>query len=175
MLGDLGTRVSQLIYNDATADGVNVNPQVLLATLQKEYGVALKKNWPSNDALDEAMRCDGKTDFATQITCGANTFNTNFTGYPVGDDAYLFPVNGAGKSKYPSGRVTKSIQYSWTAPPAVCNATQHTDCDLVGFSMENAATYAQYKYTPFIQTSVDGGCVYSFEYWWLEFTNEAWQ
>jgi hypothetical protein len=150
-VNDTGTRAAQLISSAALTN--SVNPQVLLATLQKEYGVALKTKRPTDAALNEAMGC-GNSDFAAQITCSAQTFHGLYGLYPGA--TYFFPVNQAERKAYPNGRVTKSIQYSWTTPPAVCNAVKHTNCDLVGLLLDDAATYAQYEYTPFVQTSEGG-------------------
>ena len=39
----------------------------------------------------------------------------------------------------------------------------------VGFAANTAATYAQYRYTPFIQSLGNGGGVYLFETIWRSF------
>jgi hypothetical protein len=169
---DSGKRASKLIADAAST--YSVNPEVLLATLEKEYGVALKTTQPSDAALNQAMGV-GNTDFQAQINDGASTFHARFND-SISTWPYFFPANATEKAD-PSGTITNSIQYSWNSDSGdPCNATSHDDCAIVALWLANAATYAQYKYTPFVQTteaSTRGG-VYSFEYWWYNFATNSW-
>jgi hypothetical protein len=177
--GDQGISAAALIAN-AGYDN-KVNPEVLLATLQKEYGVALSKTMPSNSALNQAMGV-GNTDFQDQINAAARTFANNFNSLSESQFPYFFAANQSELDNYyqppcsqngvtippPCTSVVQSIQYSWNSPVgAACNRYIHTNCAIVGFWVADRATYAQYTYTPFVQTTVKGGGVYSFEYWWL--------
>lgn len=127
--------------------------------------------------LNAAMGCGSGT-FNSEITCGAKKLmrwynDTNVT-YP-----YFFPVNKAEKAGYPNIDVTHSLQYSYGT---FCNefAETHVDCGLVGFWITTASTYAQYKYTAFVQTAFDAetgqgsGGVYSFDYFFTKYNDAGW-
>ena len=121
------------------------------------------------------MGCGSKT-FYDALYCGPQTFNKWFysnTTYP-----YFFPVNAKEKKQYPSGMVTQSVQYSFGSPK--CDRDVHAQCDLVGLWMSDAATFAQYRYTPFVQTEYNdetgesSGGVFSFEFFWSMYNNAGW-
>ena len=169
--GDQGELAAYFII----ADTNGVNPEVIGATLQKESGmitnIAVPTTVPKLAAFDAAMGC-GSGSFNTEIACGAARFlrwynDTNPT-YP-----YFFPVN-LNEKEHPTGPITHSIQYAYSATK--CDANVHTNCDMVGFWLSDAATYAQYKYTPFVQTQTTGsfGGFRSFEQFWFNYSNVGW-
>jgi hypothetical protein len=155
-----------MIENIAAANSVNSG--ILLVTLQKVSSLLTSQVLPKTGQLNSAMGCGKTSTFAMQISCAAvtlkNSFNMPIT-YP-----YFFPVNSGEKTCYPNCNVVQSIQYSFG--PNTCNKVSHpATCDLVGFWLADAATFAQYEYTPFVQTHSTGifGGVRAFETLWFNY------
>jgi hypothetical protein len=142
-LGSGGTLASGAFMNAATTYGLN--PEVLLATAEKENSLVRSPKIPSAGVLNFAMGCGQKSDFLTQLNCAANTFVYQFQQTPS-EPFFL---------KQP----TFNIQHYVTG----IGRTK------VAFQVQDAATYSQYRYTPFIQASATGGGVYLFEYLWSIF------
>ena len=120
---------------------------------------------------------------ASEIDCGAAQLRTNYDNsashYPVTSPPtyYFFPANQTEKNSYPSINVTQSIQYEFGSSHCDGSSSHHTDCDLVGFWIANAATEAQYHYTPFVQTDTTGthGGVFAFEKFWQQYDSVGWK
>lgn len=127
--GGTNQRASAVIY--AVAQACNINPQVLLVTLQKERGLVTKTNPSSNDylvsmgyACPDTAACDTKYyGFANQVYSAARQFNI----YRVLPTSF----------NYRAGR-TNTVQWH---PNAACGSS--------GVYIENAATAALYNYTPY--------------------------
>ena len=141
-LGSTGTLASSVFENAATTYGVN--PEVLLATAEKENSLVVASRLPGVGALNWAMGCGKASDFLSQINCSANTFSIQF-GLTPSEPFFLQP-------KF-------NVQHYVTG----------IGRQVVAFQIQTAATYAQYRYTPFIQTSATGGGVYLFESIWAAY------
>jgi hypothetical protein len=175
VLGDSGTLASTLVAS--IAEGDSINPEVVAATLQKEYSIISKTSLPTVAQLNGAMGagCSSSATFYKQLVCGSQTFHTWFTDSAI-TYPYFFPVNAAEKAAYPDVAVNYSLQYSYGTVQCKKGATTHANCDLVGLWMNNAATFAQYKYTPFVQTESNGsfGGYHGFEYFWFQYSSNGW-
>jgi hypothetical protein len=150
--GSQGTPASAFVGSIAQQYGIN--PEILLATMQKEQTLISKypccSTMPPTDTLNHAMGCGDPPPlaFQSQLSCAAKSFITHFS-YP-NSYPFFFPP-----STSPS--VPAPIYLRWPQDP--------NPKEIVTFAVQNAATYTQYTYTNYIETSVEGG-VYSFEYWW---------
>lgn len=150
-----------------------------MATLQKENHILTDTDLPKTMELNGAMGagCKHSATFYRQLSCGASTLYNRYSDtntYP-----YFFSVDPDEKSCYSqpgSCDAMNSIQYSYGPIPCKSDATTHANCDLVGLWLSNAATYAQYKYTPFVQTQTKEsfGGFHSFEYFWFKYYNAEW-
>lgn len=143
-----GKSAAEIFATNAAAHGVN--PKLLIATAQKENGLVSTAALPAVGKLNSAMGCGQSSNFVRQIQCSAKTLANRFA------DTNAF---------------NRKIAY-----PFFFHATdgiQHTVTDLgrqkVGFAVNTAATYAQYRYTPFIQSQATGGGVWLFEKLWRDF------
>lgn len=116
-----GQYPSEIIYNCAQKYGIS--PKVILATLQKEQGLVTKKSLTQKQ-LDWAMGC-GAYD-------GGN-WNQSFKGFAKQIDGGVKCM----RKHYDDGR--KKIQSGGTIAMTIDGESLH---------IKNAATYAQYKYTP---------------------------
>ncbi|MFZ0318311.1 MAG: PQQ-binding-like beta-propeller repeat protein [Candidatus Sulfotelmatobacter sp.] len=142
-LGSTGMLASSVFENAATTYGIN--PEVLLATAEKENSLVVAGKLPGVGALNWAMGCGKASDFLSQINCSANTFATQF-GLTPSEPFFLQ------EPKF-------NIQHYVTG----------IGRQVVAFQIQTAATYAQYRYTPFIQSSATGGGVYLFESIWAAY------
>jgi len=151
--GTTGSLASTVFATVSVTNGIN--PQVLLATEEKEAEALItSKTFPLADGLDLAFGCPSEpTDFYSQIVCAAHTLGMWFNGDKK--DKYFFPVTGG-----PCFGDEQRDRCLWVSSLKRLKN--------VGFEVFTAATYAQYKYTPFIETKRLGG-VYSFELNWRKF------
>jgi hypothetical protein len=168
VVGDTGTSAAGRIAR--VAGDYGINPKLLLVKLEVEQSLISKSAMPKTPTLNYATGCPKKSnpDFLSQLDCAANTFITSFNLDPTPNDPYFWPV---------SSRVANSIQlaYSVTATSGCVDNRLITGCVLVGFYANDAATFAQYRYTPFIDTFTNGlGGVGSFEYVWQEYEGSGW-
>jgi hypothetical protein len=183
--GITGTLASQKILdaaNAATATSkitgqqlTGINSELLAVKLQVEHQLINAATMPSAATLNNAMGCIPVGNFYQQLTCSAQAYITNYAATP--SEPYFFPVLKADKTGYPTHSVTKSIQYSYGSVKCTAAATSHTNCYLVGLWLSNAATYTQYKFTPFVQTvatPIAGGGVESFEQLWYQYSSHGW-
>ncbi len=152
--GATGVLASTQISSTTTSAGLN--PQVLLVTMQKEQSLITAKTLPGYKKLNNALGCSTPSNFLSQLTCGAETLINRFEDvvtYP-----YFFPV----VSSYNS-----DIKLSVTADCS--DSVLVNGCYEVAFTINNAATYAEYEYTPFIQSLPAGGGVYLLEELWRQY------
>ena len=131
--GGVRERASRIIYKVAQACGIN--PQVILATLQKEQGLVTHV-WPSTWRYTIAMG-QGCPDTAACDTRYYGFFNQVFGA------AWQFKryANPAGTSQY----------FTWYAPGKTWNVRWHPNasCGSSPVYIENQATANLYYYTPY--------------------------
>ena len=132
------------------ATGQEVNPKVLIVTVEKENSLISRTTLPNQTVLNFAMGCGNPSDFVEQIQCSAKTLARRFK------DTRVF------------GR-TISYPFFFHATDGVRHSVTGLGRQPVGFAVNTAATYAQYRYTPFIQSLQNGGGVFLFERIWLNF------
>jgi hypothetical protein len=161
--GDGGTSAASVISSIASAS--NINPKLLLVKLQKETSLISAAVMPSAKVLNKATGCKPSA-FYSQLSCSAATFSTNYALDPTPNDPYFWPVN--------AGHVSYSVQFATSSSASCVDNKLATGCVLVGFPMNTAATFAQYKYTPFMQTTTSGGGVRLFEAIWAQYINAGW-
>jgi hypothetical protein len=166
MKGDTGELAASVIFNFATT--YDINPKLLLVKLQKEKSLISQSTMPPALVLNKATGCGGasQANFYSQLGCAANTFFNNYELDPTPDTAYFWPVH--------NGQVVNSIQFASSASANCKDKVLTAGCALVGFWVTNAATFAQYKYTPFVQTTTTGGGVRLFEQIWQQYSNASW-
>jgi hypothetical protein len=116
-----------------------LSPKILLATAEKENSLVKRSKIPSAATLNFAMGCGQTSDFLSQLNCSANTFVYQFGQTPF--EPFFLKESDFHIRHYVTGMGRQPV----------------------GFQVKDAATYAQYRYTPFIQTSATGGGVYLFE------------
>jgi hypothetical protein len=147
--GTRGTSVATLIYQAAIQ--YTLNPQVLLATAQKEKSLISAPALPTADILNYGMGCRKPTNFKTQIMCAASTLTGHFKD----------TTDGFGHNiTYP---------FFFRATNGIRQYVTNSGLQAVGFSVDNAATYTQYRYTPYIQALSTSGGVYQFELEWAQY------
>lgn len=131
--GGVRERASTIIYKVAQACGIN--PQVILATLEKEQGLVTHV-WPSDWRYERAMG-QGCPDTAECDTRYLGFFNQ------VYGAAWQFKryANPAGTSQY----------FTWYAPGQTWNVRYHPDasCGSSPVYIQNQATANLYYYTPY--------------------------
>jgi hypothetical protein len=162
-----------VLWIDAYIYGIN--PKLLLTKLQVEHSWNTQATLPTTGALNNAFGCGTSSPtFNEQLYCGAGLYNTRYVGDP--SEPFFFPVVSYN---------WEDIQYAYSAPSsAACEDVDSTygdpdynllvdGCDVVGFSIATRATYAQYKFTPFVQTSTSGGGVRNFEQFWYNYSHAA--
>jgi hypothetical protein len=137
-----GVSASSVFFNAATGRGIN--PKVLIATAEKENSLISRPTLPSRNLLNFAVGCGTPSDFVGQIQCSARTFVNRF------HDTRAF------------GRPI-SYPFFFHASDGVRHAVTNLGRQPVGFAVNTASTYAQYRYTPFIQSLQNGGGVFLFE------------
>jgi len=142
-LGSTGTPAAGIFENAAVTYGVN--PKILLTTAEKENSLITRSKIPSAGVLNFAMGCGKKSDFLSQLNCSADTLVYQFNQTPS-EPFFL---------KQPSYNIQHNV--------AGMGLTK------VAFQIQDAATYSQYRYTPFIQSKPTGGGVYLFEHLWSLF------
>ncbi|MFL6388936.1 MAG: hypothetical protein ACJ71U_15755 [Terriglobales bacterium] len=143
-----GISAATVIANVASGQGVN--PKVLLATAEKENSLISNSTLPSTSVLNFAMGCATSSNFVDQMQCAGKTLIHRF------NDTKAF------------GR-TISYPFFFRASDKVQHNVTGLGRTPVGFAANTAATYAQYRYTPFIQALPDGGGVFRFEILWSRF------
>jgi hypothetical protein len=199
--GDAGTLVSEAIYN-AAVNAVNncvpsgtcnstspftINDEVLLATMQKESGLVQSGLLSNNGTtfssgavttLNGAFNSGSLADFGDQLTNAAQTFASRYNDtVAYFDNSYslswptpfFWPVNASS--------VNNSLQYIWYNSGHCTDNTLQTSCALVAFNINNAQTYAQYEYTPFVNVYFSGpswGGEEGFEQEWLQYSTLGW-
>lgn len=147
------------------ADYFGINPELLLDRMQGESGLNRDADLPSDSLLNTALNCAGvgSGTYFGQLSCAAGTFAGWYVTVP--SQPYFWPIDDA----------SDSVQYAFapaTGGPTTCADGSLTSfCALVGFSMNNASTYSQYKYNPFVNTSQAGGGFYGFEQIWYQYSN----
>lgn len=141
-----GLSAAKIFAREAVGQGVN--PKVLLATAEKEQSLISRAILPSAVLLNFAMGCGSPTNFVAQVHCAAATFFNQFTLTP--SEPFFFPKQAD---------INQDIQHF------VTNLGRQP----VGFQINTRATFAQYKYTPFIQSLANGGGVFLFEKVWKNF------
>jgi hypothetical protein len=140
------------------AEGQGINPKVLLVTAEKENSLISRSALPSTAVLNFAMGCGSSSNFVDQIDCAAKTLVHRFEDTTAFGRVLNYPF---------FVKASDGIRHAVTAR---CNTQPFPQgCEQVAFTLENAATYAQYRYTPFIQSLTNGGGVYLFETLWLGF------
>ncbi|MET0859715.1 MAG: hypothetical protein ABW091_01675 [Microbacterium sp.] len=131
--GGVRERASTIIYKVAQACGIN--PQVILATLEKEQGLVTHV-WPSDWRYERAMG-QGCPDTAECDTRYLGFFNQ------VYGAAWQFKryANPPGTSQY----------FTWYAPGQTWNVRYHPDasCGSSPVYIQNQATANLYYYTPY--------------------------
>ncbi|HEV2233473.1 MAG TPA: hypothetical protein VGV68_08740 [Terriglobia bacterium] len=137
-----GLSAANVFAMQTVAQGVN--PKVLLATSEKEQSLISRATLPSATVLNFAMGCGSPNNFVAQVGCAAHTFINQFTLTP--SEPFFFPKS-TGIRQFVTGLGRQPV----------------------GFQVNTAATYAQYKYTPHIQALANGGGVYLFEQVWKRF------
>jgi hypothetical protein len=143
-----GKSAAEVFADNAVGQGIN--PKVLLATAEKENSLISKTTLPSAAILNFALGCGQVSDFSAQIQCGAKTLihrfgDTTVFGRPISYPFFFHASDGVKHNVTGLGRQP------------------------VGFAVNTAATYAQYRYTPFIQSQPTGGGVFLFEKIWVNF------
>ena len=145
-----GTRASSILSAAATQQGVN--PKILLATLEKENSLISSQTLPSAGVLNIAMGVKKQPyNFVCQINFSAQTFINRFNDGKFAGRTIVYPF---------FFHATDGIRHA---------VTGLTGLQAVGFQINTAATYAQYRYTPYIQSLKNGGGVYRFETLWEDF------
>ena len=129
-----GISAAQIIWN--AGQQYNINPQVILATLQKESGIVTDTwaaGWQYKTAMGYGCPDTGPNNSAN---CSANYFGFY---NQVNDAAWQFNQYIINPSSYNfQGGVTRYIQYS---PDVNCGGSN--------VSIQTAATAALYNYTPY--------------------------
>jgi hypothetical protein len=143
-----GISAATVIANAASGQGIN--PKILLATAEKENSLISKSTLPSTSVLNFAMGCATSSNFESQVQCAAKTLIHRF------NDTQVF------------GR-TISYPFFFRASDNVQHNVTGLGRTPVGFAVSTRATYAQYRYTPFIQSLGTGGGVFLFESVWKRF------
>jgi hypothetical protein len=159
------------IWLDAYFNGIN--PELLLTKLQVESSLNTKSSLPSVSTLNNALGCSGASTFNEQLYCSGTTFYNNYHADPA--EPTFFPVVSYN---------WEDIQYAYESGVTCEDVDSHSGdgdynelvdgCDVVGLSIATAATYAQYKFTPFVQTSTSGGGVRLFEQNWYNYSSASW-
>lgn len=147
-IGSTGTKASTVFANASAAQGIN--PEVLIATAEKENSLISSTSLPSQAVLNFAMGCGAASNFLSQISCSATTLNHRFHDTTAFGRGVVYPF---------FFHSTDNIRHSVT----------NLGRQAVAFQADTAATYAQYRYTPFIQSVPTGGGVYLFEKIWAKF------
>mgnify|MGYP001105883336 CR=1 FL=1 len=113
-----GKAAAQIIYEAAVQ--YEINPQVVLATLQKEKALITRTSFSSDaerdSVLNWAMGCGSPSNFTSQINCGTSSFRnyhndlisrgTTISGWRVGvkkqtlDCVWITPANRATAGQY---------------------------------------------------------------------------
>ncbi len=130
-----GQSAAQIIYNVAQA--YNINPQVILTTLQKEQGV-VTDDWPWTNEYIHAMGynctdsapCSGFSGFYQQVNAAAKQFrkyltNPNSYNYVVGSQSVPYSPSCGGPAITIQNQATAAL-YDYTPyqpEPSVLNAT----------------------------------------------------
>lgn len=149
------------------ADYFGVNPELLLDRMQGESQLNVRDYLPSDTVLNSALNCGGypygsSATYFGQLACAAYLFAKWYIAAP--SLPYFWPIDDG----------SDSVQYAFAdgGPNAYC-ADGHlvSFCDFVGFNMNNASTYSQYKYNPFVNTSIGGGGFFGFEQLWYQYSN----
>jgi hypothetical protein len=164
-VGDTGTSAAMVIANIATQYGIN--PKLLLVKLQKEQSLINKTRVPTAATLNYATGCSPRSTFLGQLECAAHTFINKFNLDPTPSSPYFWPIN--------SSSVAKSVQFAYSNTTPCVDGKLISGCVSVGFAVNNAATFAQYKYTPFMDTLPAGtGGVELFETIWGRYESNGW-
>ncbi len=147
-VGVRGMSAAEVFARMAVIRGIN--PKVLLATAEKEMSLISRSTLPAGEVLNFAMGCRRPSNFVDQMQCAATTLANHF------NDRTAF------------GRAV-SYPFFFHASDGIQHNVSGTGRQQVGFAVLTAATYAQYRYTPFIQSLPNGGGVYLFETLWQAF------
>jgi hypothetical protein len=164
--------ISQAAYDNG------VNPKLLLVKLQVEQIIISAPDLLDTSQMNWAEGCASPSTFMDQLECAGQAYIDNYDETPSGTSPstpYFWPVIAS--TPPTSDQIKASIQYAYAAPPtppsASCNdGVLHTGCGLVSLYINNAATYAQYHYTPFMQTNTAGGGVRLFEQLWAQYSSK---
>jgi hypothetical protein len=166
-VGDTGINAATVLLKAAVAGGVN--PELLLTKLQVEKQLIINAaTLPSVGRLNAALGCKGSGNqtFLAQLYCAASTYRTRLNDAEKLTFPYFFPqINDD---------PIQNVQYAYSAPNLTgetCNEeVLMNGCAFVGYYVADASTYSELKYTPFVQTSTEGGGVRLFETLWLQFS-----
>ncbi len=154
-LGSTGPSAATIFFNKATEKGIN--PKLLIATAEKEQSLiteAPSTMLPSLKRLNGAMGCalnqSKLTNFVAQIGCAAKALSDHFHETSAFNREILYP-------------------FFFHATDGMRHYVTGLGRKYVGFEVTTAATYAQFRYTPHIQSLPNGGGVYRFELVWQRF------
>ena len=153
-VGTTGTRASDWFFSRAQAYGINA--KLLVIKAQAENTLLSKLSLPAAGILNFALGCGNSSDFYDQVDCSAQTFaaryrESSFNGRPLNYPFWF--------------RVGDHIKH---AVSGSC-APSTSGCVEVAFPVNNAATYVQYRYTPYVQALTNGGGVYLLERLWRQY------
>jgi hypothetical protein len=131
-----GESAAWIIYNAAQAN--NINPQVLLTTLQKEQGL-ITDNWPWTNEYTEAMGfncpdsggCSGFAGFYQQVTAAAAQYrnylnNPNDFNYVVGNNSIAYAPGCSGSTVNIQNQATAAL-YDYTPYQPNSNVLANTN------------------------------------------------
>ncbi len=132
-----GESSAEIIYNAAIAN--QINPEVILATLQKEQGL-VTDNWPWLNEYTEAMGfncpdtggCSGYAGFYQQVSSAAAQFrnyldNTESFNYTVGNNTILYSPANCGSSVVDIQNTATAALYDYTPYQPDSNVLSNTN------------------------------------------------
>jgi hypothetical protein len=152
-----GPKISaaQAIVNAARKQGQRVNPKLLLVQLQKEKSLISQTEWPGASLLNDAFGCDTLLypNFGKQLNCGAKTMAQHFNSAPT--MPFFFSLVF----------LPTDFLRHWVYQPQAGISEPRP----VAFTLSTKATYALYRYTPWVAATQGGGGNYLFEQIWKQY------
>ena len=162
---------STIIYNAAQAYGIN--PQVILATMQKEQSLVTTPN-PTSSQLNCAMgylSCSGDTGFFNQVDNATWQFRFDYERL-IGDNSWWNPA-----LNYPCGVATEYYSTGLIRGNNVTFYDEYGDA-YANFTLPDASTASLYCYTPHVYPgssrqyySGSYNFVYYFNLWFVPFAD----
>jgi len=146
---------AHVIYTAASqGKNGNINPKLLLVTLEKEKSLVSAASLPPAATLNWAMGCLGRTNFRDQISCAVDRLGSHFHDTTWNNRPVTFSPSPFFCATFP-GYPEWGVQHD-----------AGSGLEPVGFTINNAATYSLYRYTPYIQSIPQGGGNWRFETLW---------